>query len=206
MSTPTVFIRTNAHLYLKVPRAKKASWKTASLLAYRTTLLIVWSFLALPGVILNAPIFILASIMSRKKAKGEFFLYCTSMYSLRVLRVRRGIGCINSKNRRSRCSGDLESSGFTHCRSNSLRNIRCHCDHRCHESECLDADSAMDTCLDSHHSANNELRCIKIRGSRNGHYEVGDAMNSNRLPANFFVQVTSPSHNCVVPWSTKTTG
>lgn len=30
----------------------------------------VWSTLALPGVILNGPIFILASIISRKKAKG----------------------------------------------------------------------------------------------------------------------------------------
>lgn len=33
-------------------------------------LLVVWSTLALPGVILNGPIFILASIISRKKAKG----------------------------------------------------------------------------------------------------------------------------------------
>ena len=30
----------------------------------------VWAILALPGVILNGPIFILASIISRKKAKG----------------------------------------------------------------------------------------------------------------------------------------
>ena len=30
----------------------------------------VWSTLALPGVILNGPIFILASIISRRKAKG----------------------------------------------------------------------------------------------------------------------------------------
>ena len=30
----------------------------------------VWSTLALPGVILNGPIFILASIISRKKARG----------------------------------------------------------------------------------------------------------------------------------------
>jgi len=53
----------------QVPRAKKASWKTLGLLAYRLTLLILWSLLALPGVILNAPIFILASVLSRKKAK-----------------------------------------------------------------------------------------------------------------------------------------
>ena len=40
---------------------------------YRIFLLLVWSTLALPGVILNGPIFILASIVSRKKAKGASF-------------------------------------------------------------------------------------------------------------------------------------
>ena len=40
------------------------------MLLYRILLLLVWSILALPGVILNGPIFILASIISRKKAKG----------------------------------------------------------------------------------------------------------------------------------------
>lgn len=34
----------------------------------------IWSTLALPGVILNGPIFILASIISRKKAKGALTL------------------------------------------------------------------------------------------------------------------------------------
>ncbi|KAI5124541.1 hypothetical protein M0805_003063 [Coniferiporia weirii] len=53
----------------QVPRAKPASWKTLGLLAYRLGLLIVWSILALPGVILNGPIFILASVISRKKAR-----------------------------------------------------------------------------------------------------------------------------------------
>lgn len=45
-------------------------WKTFGLLLYRILLLLIWSSLALPGVILNGPIFILASIISRKKAKG----------------------------------------------------------------------------------------------------------------------------------------
>ncbi|THH06772.1 hypothetical protein EW145_g3859 [Phellinidium pouzarii] len=53
----------------QVPRAKPASWKTLGLLTYRLGLLIVWSIFALPGVILNGPIFILASILSRQKAK-----------------------------------------------------------------------------------------------------------------------------------------
>ena len=45
-------------------------WKTFGLLLYRILLLLIWSSLALPGVILNGPTFILASIISRKKAKG----------------------------------------------------------------------------------------------------------------------------------------
>lgn len=53
----------------QVPRAEKASWKTAGLLTYRLGLLIVWAILALPGTVLNSPMFILASIMSRRKAK-----------------------------------------------------------------------------------------------------------------------------------------
>lgn len=56
----------------QVPRAEKASWKTLGLLGYRLLLLLVWSILALPGTILNAPIFIVASIMSRKKQRREY--------------------------------------------------------------------------------------------------------------------------------------
>ncbi|KAH9001300.1 glycerol-3-phosphate O-acyltransferase [Lactarius akahatsu] len=56
----------------QVPRAKtskRASWKTLSLLLYRVGLLSIWSTFALPGVILNGPIFLTASILSEKKAK-----------------------------------------------------------------------------------------------------------------------------------------
>ncbi|KAF7294956.1 Glycerol-3-phosphate o-acyltransferase [Mycena indigotica] len=53
----------------QVPRATKASWKTLSLLAYRVGLLAVWTIFALPGTILNSPVFILASLISRRKAK-----------------------------------------------------------------------------------------------------------------------------------------
>jgi len=53
----------------QVPRAKKAGWKTLGLLLYRLTLLMVWSTLALPGVILNGPMFIIASVISKKKAQ-----------------------------------------------------------------------------------------------------------------------------------------
>jgi len=53
----------------QVPRAQKAGWKIFGLLVYRLGLLMVWTVLALPGVVLNGPIFLLASIISRKKAK-----------------------------------------------------------------------------------------------------------------------------------------
>ncbi|KAF8163273.1 glycerol-3-phosphate O-acyltransferase [Crassisporium funariophilum] len=53
----------------QVPRAQKAGWKTLGLLTYRVLLLVVWTILALPGTVLNGPILILASIISRKKAK-----------------------------------------------------------------------------------------------------------------------------------------
>ncbi|KAK7693584.1 hypothetical protein QCA50_003153 [Cerrena zonata] len=53
----------------QVPRARKNTLGILGLLCYRLLLLSVWSFLALPGVILNAPIFLLASSMARQKAK-----------------------------------------------------------------------------------------------------------------------------------------
>ncbi|KAJ7219240.1 glycerol-3-phosphate O-acyltransferase [Mycena pura] len=53
----------------QVPRATKAGWKTFSLLAYRVCLLLIWTAFALPGTILNAPVFIIASVISRRKAK-----------------------------------------------------------------------------------------------------------------------------------------
>ncbi|KZV88840.1 hypothetical protein EXIGLDRAFT_678483 [Exidia glandulosa HHB12029] len=53
----------------QVPRAQRAGWKTLGLLVYRFGLLTVWSSFALPGVILNAPIFLLAKLISTKKQK-----------------------------------------------------------------------------------------------------------------------------------------
>ncbi|CAE6522135.1 unnamed protein product [Rhizoctonia solani] len=53
----------------QVPNARRATWKTLGLLVYRVGLLAVWTAFSLPGMILNGPIFILASILSRKKAK-----------------------------------------------------------------------------------------------------------------------------------------
>jgi len=53
----------------QVEGATRVAWKSFALLVYRTGLLLTWAIFALPGVILNAPIFIVASYMSHKKAK-----------------------------------------------------------------------------------------------------------------------------------------
>ncbi|GJE95108.1 glycerol-3-phosphate O-acyltransferase [Phanerochaete sordida] len=53
----------------QVPKAEPASWKTLGLLLYRLLLLFIWTVLALPGLILNGPIFVTASVISRQKAK-----------------------------------------------------------------------------------------------------------------------------------------
>ncbi|KAI6118935.1 glycerol-3-phosphate O-acyltransferase [Pisolithus croceorrhizus] len=53
----------------QVPQAKKASWKTLSLLLYRLLLLLIWGVLALPGTVLNGPVIVLASVLSRRKAQ-----------------------------------------------------------------------------------------------------------------------------------------
>ncbi|KAF9820211.1 hypothetical protein IEO21_01644 [Rhodonia placenta] len=53
----------------QVPHAQKVGWKALGLFTYRLVLLFVWTLLALPGVILNGPIFLAASIISRQKAK-----------------------------------------------------------------------------------------------------------------------------------------
>lgn len=56
----------------QVERASNRSIKSLLLLVYRTGLLLWWGLLSLPGVILHAPVFVLAKIISRQKAKGEF--------------------------------------------------------------------------------------------------------------------------------------
>ncbi|GAA6016576.1 hypothetical protein JCM10207_002847 [Rhodosporidiobolus poonsookiae] len=53
----------------QVDRVGRPRWRSFFLLCYRLGLLSAWGALALPGVILNAPIFIAAKIISRKKAK-----------------------------------------------------------------------------------------------------------------------------------------
>jgi glycerol-3-phosphate O-acyltransferase/dihydroxyacetone phosphate acyltransferase len=69
--TCSVFLFSCLTRSVKVPRAQKAGWKTLGLLTYRVGLLMVWTLLALPGTVLNGPMFILASLISKKKAKGR---------------------------------------------------------------------------------------------------------------------------------------
>lgn len=53
----------------QVERATRAGWRSLGLLGYRLFLLGLWGGLALPGVVLNSPIILLAKIISRRKAK-----------------------------------------------------------------------------------------------------------------------------------------
>ncbi|KAK4704293.1 hypothetical protein P7C70_g1916, partial [Phenoliferia sp. Uapishka_3] len=53
----------------QVERVARPLWRSISLLLYRFGLVSVWGILALPGVVLNAPIFIAATFISRRKAR-----------------------------------------------------------------------------------------------------------------------------------------
>ncbi|BGP13962.1 hypothetical protein JCM10213_005545 [Rhodosporidiobolus nylandii] len=53
----------------QVERVGRPRWRSFALLMYRLGLLTAWGMVALPGVVLNAPIFIAAKVISRKKAK-----------------------------------------------------------------------------------------------------------------------------------------
>ncbi|KAL8291488.1 hypothetical protein RQP46_002466 [Phenoliferia psychrophenolica] len=60
------------HMGLKdhqIERVARPLWRSLILLLYRIGLFSAWGVLALPGVVLNAPIFIAATIISRRKAK-----------------------------------------------------------------------------------------------------------------------------------------
>ena len=64
-------------IYLcEVPRAQRAGYKTFGLLLYRIGLLSVWATFALPGVILNGPVFLLAKLISQQKAKRQLLSIC----------------------------------------------------------------------------------------------------------------------------------
>lgn len=92
----------------QVPRAQKASLSTLGLLGYRVGLLMAWTTLALPGTILNAPIFIVASILSRRKAKGGISLFLSKCDPLTIF--CRGACSLDCQDCWSRCTCYLESA------------------------------------------------------------------------------------------------
>jgi len=60
---------TDSRSYPQIERVGRPRWRSFFLMLYRLGLLGAWGTLALPGVVLNAPIFIAAKIISHKKAK-----------------------------------------------------------------------------------------------------------------------------------------
>lgn len=97
----------------QVPGSRKAGWRTFGLLCYRALLLAIWTTFALPGVILNGPVFLTAKIVSHKKAKGMYSLLCRLYSTFTVLCVDRGPCGICGQGSRPRCPGYLESTHLT---------------------------------------------------------------------------------------------
>lgn len=102
----------------QVERASNKSVKSGLLLIYRTGLLLWWGMLSLPGVILHAPVFILAKTISHQKAKGA---------SVHMIQLTSRSSCsINSQDSRKRCSGNLEGPCLARRRSSTLCHLRSH--------------------------------------------------------------------------------
>ncbi|KAJ4490780.1 glycerol-3-phosphate O-acyltransferase [Lentinula aciculospora] len=75
----------------QVPRVQKATWKILGVFLYRLGLLAVWAVFALPGTILNGPIFILASIVSKRKAKADLATSTVKLTGRDVLATWKGL-------------------------------------------------------------------------------------------------------------------
>lgn len=143
----------------QVPRAQKANWKTLGLLTYRVGLLIVWTIFALPGTILNGPIFILASILSRQKAKGRFHAHLTKSSSHQSC---RGTCCFHGQAQRAGCPRNLEGSHLTRCCACVVSAICLPCDSHCDPCECDNEMENHDPAYRFHGIAFHEYCCIKI--------------------------------------------
>jgi len=119
----------------QVPRAQKASWKTFGLLLYRIGLLLVWTTFSLPGVVLHAPIFVTASVVSKIKAKGGVMRPCVIL-RLRCSCVCRGSCRVRCKDRWARRPRNMESFDFARHDTGPLFALRnnCNCDR--YQSRC----------------------------------------------------------------------
>lgn len=139
-----MIIRNMSMTFDQVPRAQKASWKTFGLLLYRIGLLLVWTVFSLPGVVLHAPIFVTASVVSKRKAKGSVLESCMFAF-LRCSYVSRGSRRISRKGRGARRPRNVESfdlAGHDPGPLYLLRNSRdrsCFQDRRTLEVDSLDA-------------------------------------------------------------------
>ncbi|KAI6002431.1 hypothetical protein F5J12DRAFT_906317 [Pisolithus orientalis] len=80
----------------QVPQAKKATWKTLSLLLYRLVILMVWAVLALPGTILNGPVIVLVSVISRRKAKEALAASVVKIAGRDVLATWKVLICLGA--------------------------------------------------------------------------------------------------------------
>ncbi|WFD40898.1 uncharacterized protein MJAP1_003889 [Malassezia japonica] len=68
-----------------VDRANRSRLRSTALLLYRLSMLLLWSGCALPGAILNAPIILLAKIVSKRKAKEALAASQVKVYGRDVL-------------------------------------------------------------------------------------------------------------------------
>jgi glycerol-3-phosphate O-acyltransferase/dihydroxyacetone phosphate acyltransferase len=105
----------------QVERASNKSIKSFLLLIYRTGLLLWWGMLSLPGVILHAPVFILAKTISHKKAKGTS---PSGQVTADGLTGCRSSCCIDRQDPRPRRTGHMEGPGFARSRSPDLCLLR----------------------------------------------------------------------------------
>ena len=106
----------------QVERASNRSFKSLLLLVYRTGLLLWWGLLSFPGVILHAPVFILAKIISHKKAKGEQlrrFIFAFELIPQRPSQHRRSRSKDETCLPRGRCSFRWRSSRCCTSRTSS---------------------------------------------------------------------------------------
>lgn len=98
-------------------------WKTVTLLIYRIGLLLTWTIFALPGVILNGPVFITAGIISKEKARRTPHSLSLSLSDTPFRSPRS----IHRQNRRPRRLGDVEDTRLPRSSAGALHDLRNHC-------------------------------------------------------------------------------
>ena len=113
----------------QVERASNRSVKSLLLLVYRTGLLLWWTFLSLPGVILHAPVFILAKTISHKKAKGaccfpQGRVSCPRCLGATIPNNNRSPRCVNRQDPGPGRAGHLESARLARRRAVPVPRLR----------------------------------------------------------------------------------